>query len=134
MVRVFSEIDLYKLGVRTVGQSRGDCCLSSLCRAPGECSCVSPLFTSLLFSVDCTFCISRHCHHAFFSFFWCFLSFLPPLPGKEGWWVVEELALVFSYRTRFLMRNCFWWVLQVDLTALTNRMGRLRVRWGPQVC
>ena len=74
-----------------------------------------------------------------FLFFLLFLAFLSSLPQKgAGWWVVEELALVTSYRTRFLMRSgCVWCAVHVDPVALTSHMGWkacILIRWGPQVC
>lgn len=70
--------------------------------------------------------------------FWFFLSFLPSLLRKwEGRWVVEELALVISYRIRCPMREIRLVVMNIacwrDSTDKPDRMGRLHLRWGPQV-
>lgn len=65
-------------------------------------------------------------------------SYLPSLLQKwEGWWVVEGLGLIFSYRIRCLMREIRLVVMNIacwhDSTDKSDGMGRLHLRWGPQV-
>lgn len=117
--------------------------LSSQCRARGKCSCRLPHCFSSLLTALLYLKLRPHWSLCLFLFFLPFLAFLSSLPQKgEGWWVVEELALVISYRTRVFYRNtlksgCFWWAVHVDSVALTSQMGWkgcILIRWGPQVC
>lgn len=129
--RVFSELDLYRLGVMTIGWIMELFMkiveLSSQCRVCGKWPRKSPQLTFLLLLLPALF-ISQSKTSFVIVPFSCFTDFflfpfLPPLK-RRGWWVVEELALFTSYRTRFLMGSGhFWRVTHVDPTALTSQMG-----------